>query len=86
MEKQKADPDGQFYLLLLTDGDRTEGLTFNQVKALIQYSGVRVYPIAYGEVNHGELEAIAALREGAVYEGTPEKVQVLLKDLFQTNL
>jgi Ca-activated chloride channel homolog len=86
MEKQKTDPDGQFYLLLLTDGDRTEGLTFNQIKAVIQYSGVRVYPIAYGEVNHGELAAIAALREGAVYEGTPEKVQVLLKDLFQTNL
>ncbi|MBE9138343.1 VWA domain-containing protein [Nodosilinea sp. LEGE 07088] len=86
MEKQKTDPDGQFYLLLLTDGDRTDGLTLNQIQAVIQQSGVRVYPIAYGEVNHRELAAIAALREGAVYEGTPERVQVLLQDLFQTNL
>ncbi|MBD2234415.1 VWA domain-containing protein [Phormidium tenue FACHB-1052] len=86
MAMQKTDPDGQFCLLLLTDGDRTDGLTFNQVKEVIRQSGVRVYPIAYGEVNHRELAAIAAIRESAVYEGTPEKVQVLLRDLFQTNL
>ncbi|MBW4462791.1 MAG: VWA domain-containing protein [Nodosilinea sp. WJT8-NPBG4] len=86
MKMQKTDPDGQFYLLLLTDGDRTDGLKFNQIKEVIRQSGVRVYPIAYGEVNHQELAAIAAIRESAVYEGTPEKVQVLLRDLFQTNL
>ncbi|MBD1916662.1 MULTISPECIES: vWA domain-containing protein [Cyanophyceae] len=86
MEMQKTDPDGQFCLLLLTDGDRTDGLKFNQIKEVIRQSGVRVYPIAYGEVNHRELAAIAAIRESAVYEGTPEKVQVLLRDLFQTNL
>lgn len=86
MEKQKTDPDGQFYLLLLTDGDRTDGLTFNQIKEVIRHSGVRVYPIAYGEVNHRELAAIAAIRESVVYEGTPDEVQILLQDLFQTNL
>ncbi|NJO39200.1 MAG: VWA domain-containing protein [Cyanobacteria bacterium CRU_2_1] len=86
MEKQKTDPEGQFYLLLLTDGERTDGLEFEQIKDVIQHSGVRIYPIAYGEVNQQELEAIAAIREGTVYEGTPEKVQILLKDLFQTNL
>jgi Ca-activated chloride channel family protein len=86
MEKQKTDPEGQFYLLLLTDGERTDGLEFGRIKHVIKYSGVRIYPIAYGEVNQQELEAIAAIREGNVYEGTPEKVQVLLKDLFQTNL
>lgn len=86
MEKQRTDPDGQFYLLLLTDGERTDGLDFKQIADVIKYSGVRVYPIAYGEVNQQELEAIAAIRESNVYEGTPEKVQVLLKDLFQTSL
>jgi Ca-activated chloride channel family protein len=86
IEKRKADPDGHFYLLLLTDGERNEGLNFEQVKDVIKYSGVRIYPIAYGEVNQQELEAVAAIREGTVYQGTPEKVQVLLKDLFQTNL
>ena len=86
MEKQKADPKGQFYLLLLTDGEQTDGLNFTEIKDVIKYSGVRIYPIAYGEVNQQELEAIAAIRESNVYKGTPEKVQVLLKDLFQTSL
>ena len=86
MDKQKTDPDGRFYLLLLTDGERTDGLSFKQIRAVIKHSGVRVYPIAYGEVNQQELEAIAAIREGNVYEGNPEKVQLLLKNLFQTNL
>ncbi|MDZ8106251.1 MAG: VWA domain-containing protein [Nostoc sp. DedQUE12a] len=86
MEKQKTDPNGRFYILLLTDGERTNGLDFEQIKDVIKHSRVRVYPIAYGKVNHQELEAIAAIREGSVYQGTPEKVQILLKDLFQTNL
>lgn len=86
MEKKKVDPDGRFYLLLLTDGERTDGLHFNEIEKVVKYSGVRVYPIAYGEVNQQELEAVAAIREGTVYQGTPEKVQLLLKDLFQTSL
>ncbi|MEO1402911.1 MAG: VWA domain-containing protein [Cyanobacteria bacterium J06635_1] len=86
MAKQKTDPDGQYYLLLLTDGERTDGLGLGQLREVIRHSGVRVYPIAYGEVNHQELAALAEIREGTVYEGTPDKVQVLLKNLFQTNL
>ncbi|MBW4644856.1 MAG: VWA domain-containing protein [Goleter apudmare HA4340-LM2] len=86
MTKQKTDANGRFYLLLLTDGKRTNGIEFAQIKDVIRHSGVRVYPIAYGEVNQQELEAIAAIRESSVYQGTPEKVQSLLKDLFQTNL
>ncbi len=86
MEQQKKDPEGRFYLLLLTDGERTDGLDFNALKPVMEQSGVRIYPIAYGEVNQTELQAIAALREGSVYDGNPETVQTLLRDLFQTNL
>ncbi|MEO0867033.1 MAG: VWA domain-containing protein [Cyanobacteria bacterium J06642_11] len=86
LAKQKLDPDGKFYLLLLTDGERTQGLKFNQIKGIIEASGVRIYPIAYGDIDQQELEAIAEIRESTVYQGTPEKVQVLLKNLFQTSL
>ncbi|MFK8182536.1 MAG: VWA domain-containing protein [Phormidesmis sp.] len=86
MEKQALDPEGQFYLLLLTDGKRNRGLHLKKLESVIKESGVRVYPIAYGDVNQSQLEAIAALRETPVYQGTPEKVELLLKDLFQTNL
>ncbi|WP_417040790.1 VWA domain-containing protein [Cylindrospermopsis raciborskii] len=86
VQQKKTNPNGKFYLLLLTDGQTNQGFNFEEVKEIIQYSGVRVYPIAYGEVNEAELNAIAALRESTVKKGTPENVQELLKGLFQVNL
>jgi Ca-activated chloride channel family protein len=86
MERRKADPTGVFRLLLLTDGEVTTGLKFEEVKDLMKFSDVRIYPIAYGEVNQKELSAIAALRESTVQVGTPQNVQNLLKEIFQTNL
>lgn len=88
MEKQAQDPEGEFYLLLLTDGKRNSGLHFKTLEGVLKESGVRVYPIAYdfGSGYPEALDAIAALRETPVYQGTPEEVNTLLKDLFQTNL
>ncbi|TVQ11584.1 MAG: VWA domain-containing protein [Leptolyngbya sp. DLM2.Bin27] len=86
LEKKAADPTGRFYLLLLTDGEVNRGFTFDAIKDILTYSDVRFYPIAYGEVNQGELQAIASLRESTVQQGTPDNVQTLFKDLFQVNL
>jgi len=86
MKQRQTDPDGRFYLLLLTDGEANRGYNFRDVEDLISYSGIRVYPIAYGDVNEEELAAIAQLRESTVKQGSTDNVQDLLKDLFQTNL
>jgi Ca-activated chloride channel family protein len=86
MEQKKANPDGRFYLLLLTDGAVNVGFNFKDISSIIEHSGVRVYPIAYGEVNEEELQSIAALKESTVKKGNPENVKDLLKELFQTNL
>lgn len=86
MEKRASDPNGRFYLLLLSDGAVTSGHLFDEVKGIMEYSDVRFYPIAYGNVNESELQAIASLRESTVKQGNPENVQTLFKDLFQVNL
>ncbi|TVQ07307.1 MAG: VWA domain-containing protein [Leptolyngbya sp. DLM2.Bin27] len=86
LEKKAADPTGRFYLLLLTDGEVNRGYTFDAIQDILTYSEVRFYPIAYGEVNQTELQAIANLRESTVQQGTPDNVQSLFKDLFQVNL
>jgi Ca-activated chloride channel family protein len=84
---QKAkDPNGRYYLLLLSDGEVNRGYTFDAIQDILAYSDVRFYPIAYGEVNQSELQAIAGLRESTVQQGTPDNVQTLFKDLFQVNL
>jgi Ca-activated chloride channel family protein len=86
MKKRQQDPDGLFYLLLLTDGDANRGFSFGEVENLLAYSNIRIYPIAYGQVNEAELQEIAQLRESTVKAGNPENVQDLLKGIFQTNL
>ncbi|MEY2977436.1 MAG: VWA domain-containing protein [Prochlorotrichaceae cyanobacterium] len=84
--QQQRDPTGNYYLLLLSDGETNIGYEFQDIKDIMAYSGVRFYPIAYGEVNENEMQAIAQLRESTVKSGTPENVQELFKDLFQINL
>jgi Ca-activated chloride channel family protein len=86
LRARQKDPNGRFHLLLLTDGQRTEGLELNDMRKVIEKSGIVITPIAYGEVNEGELKAIADLRESVVYQGTPALVLPLMNDLFQTNL
>ncbi|MGK7908149.1 MAG: VWA domain-containing protein [Synechococcus sp.] len=86
MERRAADPDGRFYILLLTDGETNEGLTFNRVQDILEFSDIRLYPIAYGQPNMAELEAIAGLREATVQTGTADNIQTILRGLFQTNL
>ncbi|MGD1908733.1 MAG: VWA domain-containing protein [Leptolyngbyaceae cyanobacterium] len=84
--KRASDPNGRFYLLLLTDGDVNRGHRFSEIEGIMTYSEVRFYPIAYGDVDEAELEAIASLRESTVKQGNPENVRTLFKDLFQVNL
>lgn len=86
MAQMKNDPNGRYFLLLLTDGEVNRGFTFDQIKDVLKFSDVRIYPIAYGEVNTQELQDIATLRESNVQTGTPENVEQLLRGLFQTNL
>ncbi|MGG6238849.1 VWA domain-containing protein [Nodosilinea sp. AN01ver1] len=86
LAQKEKDPTGRYYLLLLSDGEVNRGYTFDAVQDILAYSDVRFYPIAYGEVDQGELQAIAALRESTVQQGTPANVQTLFKDLFQVNL
>ena len=86
LAQKERDPNGRFYLLLLSDGEVNRGYTFDAVQDILAYSDVRFYPIAYGEVSQDELQAIASLRESTVQQGTPDNVQTLFKDLFQVNL
>ncbi len=87
MKQANQDPDGIYYVLLLSDGETNRGFRLNDTRAILEYSNVRVYPIAYGSgADRGELESIAALRESVVQVGTVDNVQTLLKDLLQTNL
>jgi Ca-activated chloride channel homolog len=87
MEQIQQGKEGRFYLLLLSDGVRNAGSEFtDRLKEIMRYSQVRIYPIAYGDFDQAELKAIAEQCESTVLQGDPEKIQELLKEMFQTNL
>ena len=67
MKTRQKDPNSRFHLLLLTDGQRTQGLDFDNMRDVIGKSGIVITPIAYGEVNQWELKTIAELRESLGY-------------------
>jgi len=86
MKQKELNPRGRFYLLVLTDGQVTSGFKFKEVSQILENSGVRIYPIAYGSVNQKELEDMAKLRESSVKQGNTDNIESLLKGIFQTNL
>jgi Ca-activated chloride channel family protein len=86
MRARKRDPNGRFHLLLLSDGKPTSGLTLNDLRDVMRHSGIQITPIAYGEVDKGELQTIADIRESVVQQGTPQRILPLITDLFQTQL
>jgi Ca-activated chloride channel family protein len=53
---------------------------------VIENSNITITPIAYGDVNDGELRDIAAIRESTVYRGDPKRILPLINDLVQTAL
>lgn len=86
MQARRRDPNGRFHLLVLSDGLATKGLRLGDLRSVIENSDITITPIAYGDVNDGELREIAAIREGAVYRGDPKRILPLINDLFQTAL
>ncbi|MFM7265915.1 MAG: vWA domain-containing protein, partial [Cyanobium sp.] len=86
MRARQQDPQGRFVVLLLSDGERTSGLTLPELQPVLAQSGITVIPIAYGEVNARELQELAAIREGSVYKGSPDQIVPLMSDLLQTTL
>jgi Ca-activated chloride channel family protein len=73
-------------LLLLSDGQRTTGLELAELEQVIRHSGISLIPIAYGDPELGDLQALAAIRETTVQKGKPQLIQPLIHDLLQTNL
>jgi Ca-activated chloride channel family protein len=86
MQARRTDPDGRFVLLLLSDGQRTTGLELAELEPVIRHSGISLIPIAYGDPELGDLQALAAIRETTVQKGKPQLIQPLIHDLLQTNL
>lgn len=86
LELKKTDPDGKFYLFVLTDGVSNEGYQYKELFEPMVGSDVRIYPIAYGDAGIDELNKLAKIGETGLIQGTTDNIIQKLMALFDLSL
>jgi Ca-activated chloride channel family protein len=78
---RSADPNAKLLLFVLTDGETTSGLTFNDTAAVIEGVGIPVYTVGF-EANVDELARISSLVESASINASEDDVEFKMASLF----
>lgn len=86
LERRKADP-GRFYsVVLLTDGESNQGLSGSEFAAWYGAlpeadKSLRIYAIQFGEARADQLEALASLSGGRVFNATRTPLAQVFKEI-----
>jgi Ca-activated chloride channel family protein len=86
LQQKSKDPDGKFYLFVLTDGETNEGYEYRHLIDVMVGSDIKIYPIAYGDVSNTELNKLAQIGETGLITGNPENIVQKLMALFDLSL
>lgn len=86
LEMRKKDPNGKYYLFVLTDGETNEGYEYDNLLDVMVGSKIKIYPIAYGDVGQSELQKLAKIGETGLIIGNPENIVNKLMTLFDLSL
>ena len=76
-----SDPNAKLLLFVLTDGETTSGLTFEDTARVIEGVGIPVYTVGF-EANVEELARLSALVESASINATEDDVAFKMASLF----
>src|SRR5262249_54330452 len=69
-EERVRDPDRLVIIVLLTDGESRDGISFSTLADRIQgRAAPRTFPILFGEAKSDELERVAQMTGGRVFDG-----------------
>jgi Ca-activated chloride channel family protein len=76
-----ADPNAKLLLFVLTDGETTSGLTFDDTASVIEGVGIPVYTVGF-EADVDELARISSLVESASINASEDDVEFKMASLF----
>jgi Ca-activated chloride channel family protein len=76
-----ANPDVKPILVVLTDGETTDGLSFGNVDGVIEGLRIPVYTVGF-EANLEELLRLSSLVEAASIDASEEDVEFKIAALF----
>jgi Ca-activated chloride channel family protein len=81
-EALASDPDRYVSIVLLTDGRNTSGPDLEQFRDSLSTGAlVRVFPILFGEASNEDMEAVAQLTGGRVFDGRKNRLSVVFKEI-----
>lgn len=83
--ERATDPEIKPLLFVLTDGETTDGYTFDESEAVIEGVGIPVYTVGF-EADIDELDRVAALVEAASLSADADDVEYEIGALFNAEL
>ena len=85
LAERDANPDTRLLLLVLTDGETTDGLNFSDVERTIEGLAVPIYTVGF-EANLDELSRLSSLVESASINASESDVEFQLSALFNAGV
>jgi Ca-activated chloride channel family protein len=86
LQQQDEYPDSDLKLIVLTDGETMDGLSFDDVSGIIEALGIPVITIGF-EADIAELTRVSGLVEGGrSFNATEENVATIMSTIFRGEL
>jgi Ca-activated chloride channel homolog len=85
-QEQATDPDRLYSIVLMTDGESNQGIdsgTFSSAFANLPTAvhDVHTYPVLFGDANTGEMQGIADLTGGKLFDATKDSLGAIFKQI-----
>ena len=84
-DQRAADPNLRSIIFVLSDGETNEGHSLNDIKDIVEDSGIPVYTIGYN-ANLPALQAISSINEAASINADTDDVVYKLGNLFNAEM
>ena len=85
-DRRRNDPERFYSIVLLTDGQNTDGISagdFEQWYANLpeDRKGIRIFPILFGDADSAELNRLAAITGGKVFDSRKSDLRSIFKEI-----
>jgi Ca-activated chloride channel family protein len=84
-EFEKTHPGYKKVIFVLSDGETNRGQRFDNVKSVLEWSGIPIHTIAY-ELNSEHLKQMAALAEGAYIKSSASSASYRIGNLLNSEM
>lgn len=81
----KSNPEHKLIVFLLSDGERTTGMSYSEARNAFEYSAIPIHTIAY-ELDSDELKDMASLSEGAYIKSTVSSASYRIGNLLNSEM